>query len=288
VTNRQRTLRTFSATVSATFAAALVSLAAFAAPARAADPTTADCLAASDASLKSGNEHKLRAERAQLLVCAAPSCPADIRKECTARVDEVNAQIPTIIFEAKDGAGNDLSAVRVTMDGEVLAERLEGTALSIDPGRHAFTFETAGQRPVTKEYVMLQAQKDRRETVTFGSPPPALAAAPAAHGGLGTQRIAAIAATGAGVVGLGIGTVFGVMAMSKKSDAQSACPDRCADQAGVALWSDAKSAGNVSTIAFVIGGLGVAAGAALWLTAGSDAAPQVGVGPASVTVRGRW
>jgi hypothetical protein len=49
------------------------------------------------------------------------------------RVDEINAAIPTVIFEAKDGAGGDLSAVRVTMDGEVLAERLEGTALSINP-----------------------------------------------------------------------------------------------------------------------------------------------------------
>ena len=31
-------------------------------PAQAADPMTADCLAASDAWLKFGNEHKLRAE----------------------------------------------------------------------------------------------------------------------------------------------------------------------------------------------------------------------------------
>jgi len=52
-------------------------------PALAADPTTADCLAASDASLKAGNEHKVRAERAQLLVYAATTCPADIRKECS-------------------------------------------------------------------------------------------------------------------------------------------------------------------------------------------------------------
>ena len=123
----------------------------------AADPTTADCLAASDASLKSGNEHKLRAERSQLLVCAAPSCPADIRKDCVSRVDELNGQIPTIIFAARDlSTSSDLSAVRVTMDGEVLAERLEGTALSIDPGEHTFLFETSGQAGVTKKLVIRQ------------------------------------------------------------------------------------------------------------------------------------
>src|SRR5580700_7074280 len=95
-----------------------------AAPAQAADPTTADCLAASDASLSSGNQHKLRAERSQLLTCAAASCPSDVRRECGSRVDEVNKQIPTIIFAAKDASGADLSAVKVTMDDEVLAERL--------------------------------------------------------------------------------------------------------------------------------------------------------------------
>jgi hypothetical protein len=82
------------------------------------DPATADCLAASDASLKSGNEHRLRAERAQLLVCSSGTCPADIRNECIRRETAVNAAIPTIVFEVKDSAGNDLSAVRVTMDGE--------------------------------------------------------------------------------------------------------------------------------------------------------------------------
>jgi hypothetical protein len=121
---------------------------------RAANPTTADCLTASEASLESGNEHHLRGERNQLLVCAAASCPADIRKECVRRVDEVNAAIPTITFEAKDGSGADVSAVKVTMDSEVLAERLEGTALSIDPGEHTFTFETAGQPAVTRKLVI--------------------------------------------------------------------------------------------------------------------------------------
>jgi hypothetical protein len=63
-----------------------VSIGGVARTARAADPTTADCLAASESALKSGNEHKLRAERSQLLVCAAASCPADLRKECASRV----------------------------------------------------------------------------------------------------------------------------------------------------------------------------------------------------------
>jgi len=276
--------------------------------AQAADPTTADCLGASDASLKLGNQHKLRAERAQLLVCAATSCPADIRKECVSRVDEVNAQVPTIIFAAKDPSGADLSAVEVTMDGEVLTERLEGTALSIDPGEHTFTFETAGQLPVATKYLIQQAQKDRRELVTFGTPttaptpstlqpngpqppysPPPMAET--GHG-LGTQRILGIVAGSIGVVGLGLGAVFGVMAISQKNDAQSACPNNpCLTTDGVTKWNTAGSTGNVSTIGFIVGGVALAGGAVLWFTAphsGGGASTQVGVGPGRLQVKGTW
>jgi hypothetical protein len=270
----------------------------------AADPTNADCVAANEAALKSGNEHHLRADRNELLVCSSVNCPTDIRLECVRRVDEVNAAIPTIIFEAKDAAGGDLSAVKVTMDGEVLAERLEGTALSIDPGEHTFVFETDGQSPLTKTFVIHESQKDRREAITFGSAAPgpvsqALPPAPTVIAepmhGLGTQKIVAIVAAGVGVVGLGIGTAFGIMALSKKSDAQSACPSaQCANQADANKWSDAASTGNVSTAGFIVGAAGVAGGVVLWLTAkrASESAPapsaQVGLGMGTIQVRGQW
>ncbi|HEY1693813.1 MAG TPA: hypothetical protein VGG39_16715 [Polyangiaceae bacterium] len=266
---------------------------------RAADPTTADCLGASDASLKLGNQHKLRAERSQLLVCAAATCPADIRKECLARVDDVNAQIPTVVFLAKDGAGADLAAVRVTMDGETLAERLEGTALSIDPGEHTFTFETSGQPSVTKKIIVVEGQKDRRELVTFGVPAEAAATGsttgpsvppPETSEGIGTQKVLALVAGGVAVVGLGVGAAMGLVAMSKKSAAQSACPNDCATQDGVDKWSSASSAGTLSTIGFIVGGVGLAGAAVLWFTAPTAGAqpPQVGVGPGGLLLRGAW
>src|SRR5262245_41221309 len=137
------------------------------APASAADPTTADCLAANDKSISLRNEHKLLAARAQLSVCAASSCPGDIRKACMRRIDQMNASVPTVVFEAKDGSGNDLTAVKVKMDGEILAERLEGTAISLDPGAHSFTFEAQDQPTITKQLVVREGQKDRREPIQF-------------------------------------------------------------------------------------------------------------------------
>jgi hypothetical protein len=284
-------------------------------PARAADPTTSDCLAASESSLALRNQHKLRDSRAQLLICAAASCPADVRQECARRVSDVNAAIPTIVFEARDSAGNDLVAVKVTMDRQPIADRLEGTALSIDPGAHTFSFETAGQAAIQKQFVIREGEKDRRERLVFGAASvatvPAPAPAPAsilasspgtpppsdgASHGLGTQRILAIVAAGVGVVGLGVGIGYGVSSRSKHDSASKVCPNpQCPDGNGVDLWNQAISAGNISTAAFIVGAAGLAGGATLWFTAphraggaAETAGTQVGLGPGMLQMKGVW
>jgi hypothetical protein len=151
---------------------------------RAGDPTTADCLSANEHSIQLRADHKLRDARAQLLICAASSCPGDVRNACTRRVMDVNTAIPTIVFEAKDAAGNDLTVVKVSMDGHPLLQKLEGIAISLDPGEHKFSFETPGQPSVEKTIVLQEAEKGRHVTVTFGAqpsptPPPEATAAPA-------------------------------------------------------------------------------------------------------------
>jgi len=266
--------------------------------AAAANPTVAECLAASDASASLARAHRLRAERAQLTVCASASCPTDIRKDCLGHMDEVTGQIPTIIFAAKDRTGADVKAVTVSMDGEVLAQKLDGTALAIDPGEHGFTFEMPGQPPVTRTLIIRQSQKDRQELVTFGPPAsagvtPAGPAAPAStsSSGLGTQKIIAIAAAGLGLVGLGVGTAFGLVAISAKSTAQSECPTSvCGTADGLTKWNNAATAGNLSTIGFVVGGVGLAGAATLWFTAPKASSVQtgVGIGPGTLQLRGAF
>jgi hypothetical protein len=294
--------------------------------AMAADPTTADCLTASLASLKLGNEHKVRQERAQLLVCAADSCPADIRKECVRRVDEVNAAVPTIIFGARDLNGNDLSQVKVTMDDEVLAERLEGTALSIDPGAHTFVFETAGLPRVEKHYVIQQAQKDRRETIVFGvaasgEPPPPpnddprkpvqrptgedSSSPPASDSGASTKRIVGYSLIGLGAVGIGVAVAEQVTALGRASDSNTAAASSSAAVRATARPIHDQAA-QAQTYAIVLGAAGVVAiGGGLFLvltaqpssstTAAKNAAtatwrvvPEIGPQSAGLTVAGTF
>ncbi len=286
-----------------TFSIAAMELLGAAHHARAANPSTGDCLKANNSSVELRNDNKLQAARAQLLICAAKTCPADVRKECLRRIDEINAAIPTIIFEAKDGSGKDLSAVTVTMDGQLFADKLDGTALPVDPGEHTFTFEAEGQPILKEQFVIREAQKERRESITLGEapppppqgkkveePPPLLP--PASETGLGTQRVLAIVAGVLGLAGVGVGSVFGLQAMSKRNDAQSACPNVCLNQGDSDKWSDALKSARISDVAFVAGGAGLVGGALLWATApsrsGEGTSAQVGLGPGRIEVIGAW
>jgi hypothetical protein len=271
--------------------------------ARAADPTTAECLAANEASLSARSQQKLREARSKLLVCASRSCPADVRDECTRGVNELNGALPTIVFEAKDGTGADLIAVKVTMDGEVLTEHLEGTAIPVDPGAHTFAFEAAGQPKIEKQLVIREGEKGRRERIVLGAgaavaetsaPGATLTSSPAPEpsSGLGGRRIGALVAGGVGVVAAGVGIGFGLHSKSKHDEASKICPDpQCPDMNGVTLWNQAVSAGNIATGAFVAGAVGIAAGVTLWIL-GAPESPgggtQVGFGPGTLQLRGSF
>ncbi len=263
-------------------------------PARAAGPTAAECLAANNNSIDLRSDHKLRAARAQLLVCAAAACPGDVRKECIRGVGELDMAIPTVVFEATDGARKDLSAVTVTMDGEPFADHLDGTAIPVDPGDHTFTFATAGQPAMQKRLIIRESQKDRREAVQFGEPPAPPAIAPAAPATpehrLGTQKIVAMVTGGLAVVGLGLGSAFGLMAASRKSDAEAVCPGDCNDADGVSKWSDAKTAARLSDVFFAAGAVLLAGTAVLWFTAKpptpGEPTAQVGLGLGGVQLKG--
>ena len=136
-------------------------------PALGAEPTTLECITAYEDSVPLRKNHQLKAARAKLLTCSSESCPADVRAECIGRLPEIDASMPTVVFEAKDAAGTMVFAVKVKMDGELLAERLQGSALPIDPGEHTFTFEAAGRPSVEKHLMIFEGEKLRRERVEF-------------------------------------------------------------------------------------------------------------------------
>jgi hypothetical protein len=271
----------------------------------AAEPTVPECVSASNASVDLLATHRLRQARARLLVCVAGSCPEEVRAECSRRMDQLTAAIPTIVFVAKDAAGLEVSAVKVAVDGEVVADHLDGTALALDPGSHELTFQAAGEAPVTRTIILHEGEKDRHEVLVIGRGTPAPAApavapSPAADSsaeprphdsGHGPARTLAVVAGATGLAGLAVGSVFGALTFSAWAAADRECRSRtdCSTQA-TQNRSDALTFATVSNVAFIAGGALLAGGITLYLSAPSDHTPaaSVEVSPGGVSVRGRF
>ena len=255
--------------------------------AHAAEPTVAQCLAASDDCLTARTAKRLRDARAQALVCASRACPGEIRVECTKRAATYGALIPTIVFDARNDAGDDLSKVSVTVDGAPFADALDGTAIEVDPGEHAFVF-TSGDLYARKTFVLREGEKSRRERIVLraGGATAGTSGTASAVGSDGTPlvsdapagdgyRLAGYVVGGAGILGLGLATYFGLNAASHWSSSQSECKSssNCVDHASAVRDHDSASdSGLASTVAFAVGGAALTAGILLVVLAPSQPA----------------
>jgi hypothetical protein len=149
-------------------------------PARAADPTPeerAACVAKHESAQISRRDGKLRAARTALLQCVRASCPSAIRSDCLEWLPELERSLPSVVIAARSPKGDESSG-RVLLDGEVLAARLDGQALDVDPGSHLFRVEVPPYEAVEQRVVIRTGEKNRELLVNVGQPPATLSGAP--------------------------------------------------------------------------------------------------------------
>ncbi len=177
------------------------------------DATQDQCVAAHLDNQKLRQQGELQDARQQLVFCAQDACPPPIRTECVGWLGELDAQMPTVVIGAKDKAGKDTSAVRVSVDGKLVAEQLDGRPMSIDPGPHEVTCIHDRKTRVEK-VVIAQGKKNRPITCSFEEQ----VAAPVveAEGAPVGQLVAGIVI---GVVGLGGVATFAALGTIGKSEA---------------------------------------------------------------------
>jgi hypothetical protein len=273
-------------------------------PARSAEPTKQQCVDANDAGQDLRRTGKLRQAREKFALCATSSCPAIVREDCGQRLMEIDAAMPTIVFEAKDAAGSDIASVKVTMDGQPFAEHLDGTPLQLDPGEHRFAFNVRGRLTETV-IVVREGDKARHERVVLGSPvqaplqapiapakeEPRASREPASDGN--AQRMVGMVLGGAGVVGVAVGSILGLVSKATYDHAfSSECgsnANTCSAQ-GAQDGQTAHGQATASTVSFVAGLALLGGGAVLYFTAphGLSAGPTVGSDGAGLQVRGAW
>src|SRR5690606_13844718 len=112
------------------------------------------------------NAGKLRESEAHLRICVRDVCPEFVRVDCGQWLSDVRREMPSVILMVTDGTGRDLRDVRVSVDGQVVTNTLDGTAFELNPGPHQVTFEHESQS-ITERVDIRQGEKNRVIKVEF-------------------------------------------------------------------------------------------------------------------------
>jgi hypothetical protein len=228
---------------------------------------------------------------------------ADVEQNAVRHANELEASLAKVTVTVTNES--DVPGLAVKRDGIAVGHAEFGLPIPVDPGDHVVEAIAPGKKAWSAHVQVAAKQTDAHVTVllvnddaaatpaagvptgtgttagaTTGAPATAPAtAAPASSDGT-TQRTIGWTAVGVGGVGVVVGTIFGISAISKASDAKNeGCSGKtCTTPQGVTDTKSAISAGNASTIALVAGGVVAAAGVVVVLTAPSG--PHVRVSPA--------
>jgi hypothetical protein len=167
--------------------------------------------------------------------------------------------------------------VEVRLDGNMITRAAFGVSVPVDPGPHQISATAVGKKPFETTITIDAERADKKVEI------PALEDAPRSHVAASqignepqpenrgsTQRTIGYALGGVGIVGIGIGAVFGVQALSKSSESDDLCGNPCSSPEGLKANEDARSAATISNIAIGVGLAALIGGVALILTAPSS------------------
>jgi hypothetical protein len=208
--------------------------------------------------------------RELLLECAREECPPIVRTDCARWFPEVETELPSIVVSARSTSGHEVAAVRVLVDGVVVAPRLDGKPFPVDPGPRVFRYEPETGAPIEETVIVHQGEKNRLlhvvlpERATPSSPAPVAPPLPSRPLPLGAYGLG-----GAGILSLGVFAVSGVEGLTGYHHLSDTCSPSCAS-------SDVSRVRVELNIAGVALGIGIAAvGVATWmlLTRSPRAAP---------------
>ena len=210
--------------------ASVVLAALIAVPGRAVADEKIACVAAADAAQQQRSAGKLRQARASLHICAREVCPAIVKSDCTQWLAEVEASVPTIVLRAQDPRGQDLSDVKVQLDGVAIADKIDGMPIEIDPGQHVLTGEHAGSKKLRQDIVIRTGDRNRTISLVLEDIEPLLpVVVPPPSGAPVSARVspAAWVFAGLAVAAAGTGTYFGVRSISDRNRLKSTCAGHC-------------------------------------------------------------
>ena len=240
----------------------------------------------------------------ETITAARNAGSADRERIAKQRADALEPQLSYLTIVAP-------ATLSVMRDDAPVDPAVLGSAIPVDPGTYQITASAPGKQawsdtievganaarvsvnvPILSDAPssVTEAEAEARPAAVSSSVvlPPSAAASEAPSGS--AQRRIGIITAGVGVAGFAVGTVFGLQAAARWSDAKANCdPYPYCGEHGQRLARDAKQSGTISTIAFIAGGVLFAGGVTLWLSAPSHAdRTALVLGPGSLALHGTF
>jgi hypothetical protein len=176
----------------------------------------------------------------------------------------------------------------VMVDGAPVPLAALGEARAVNPGKHDVSARV-GTGPETRSQIDLSPGESKDVTLPVTAiNEPVVVAGPGSAPGPGyppgnggerppkRERSNPLATAGwvIGGIGVGVGAITGIVALSDKSDLQKSCTNNQCGVADHSALDSAKRWGNVSTTFFVIGGVGLTVGLIATLAAPKSSVAQ--------------
>jgi hypothetical protein len=211
----------------------------------------------------------VEAERHLVDALAAPNDPwiAQGREALELALRVVSRQLASLVVRS------NVTGAALLVDGTPVAELPLQAPVRVPAGAARIEVRAPGHSPSLVD-ATLPAERTTEVTLDLVrqavpvAPPRATVRAPVERPATPSASLRpwAYLSGGVGLAGLGVGTVFGLMAVSEKQAQDEQCPNGvCTSAEGEQHNADGKAYATVATIAFAAGAVGVGAAVVLWL-----------------------
>jgi hypothetical protein len=260
-----------------------------------AEPTKLECIRANEDGQDLRRAGHFGEAVSRFETCSVRACPASVRDDCAARLDETRRAFPRIELAITTSKGAAISDAQVALDGSAQA----ATVFNAEPGDHQLAVRAAGFTAVTRNVTLREGER-LRETIVLApiereravSIDPRKDEARPTGGGIGiSQRTISLGLMGLGGVGAVVGGILGIVAKGEYDAAKETCggaPSNCRSETAIRDGGDAHTLLTISTITGLAGIAMIGGGVALYLTAPSDRGVHASVSASGLHLGGTW
>ena len=195
----------------------------------AADSAAQQCVQAAEKGQELKDASKLLEAKDSFRKCQLDVCPKVVAQKCEIWAAEIDEITPTISVRATLN-GQDITDVKVFVDGNLVRNTLDGSDIPLNPGIHKFRIEKEGKAPIEQSRLVHVREKAKTIEANFDPPkaapppgqvpPPYKVAKPKEGFHVPTSTWVS---AGVGLASVGVGSFFLLSAKSRYDDLQNGC-----------------------------------------------------------------